>query len=154
MRLAAFIRSNRTQIVGDWERFARTLTPAADSMSPLALRDHIAEILDFICQDIETAQTDVEQVKKSHGKKSPHLTPTAAETHASLRHAGGFNMDQMVSEYRALRASIIQLWDMQLTEITHKDILDLTRFNESIDQALVESIAHYSKNSTIRDICF
>lgn len=54
-------------------------------------------------------------------------------------------MDQMVSEYRALRASIIRLWETQLTEITRKDILDLTRFHEAIDQALVESIAHYSK---------
>lgn len=145
MRLAAFIRANKSQIVGEWERFAQTLTPAADSMSPLALRDHIQEILDFICQDIESAQTDIEQVKKSHGKKSRHLPPSAAETHASLRHAGGFNMDQMVSEYRALRASIIRLWETQLTEITRKDILDLTRFHEAIDQALVESIAHYSK---------
>src|SRR5690606_5251528 len=84
------------------------------------------------------------QVKKSQGKKGRHTHPTAAETHASLRHAGGFNMDQMVSEYRALRASVIQLWSMQLTEITRKDILDLTRFNEAIDQALVESISHYS----------
>lgn len=145
MRLAAFIRANTSQIVGEWEHFARTLTPAADSMSPLALRDHIEEILEFICHDIEAAQSEEERVKKSHGKKEPHRDPTAAETHASLRHAGGFNMDQMVSEYRALRASIIQLWDKQLTEITRKDVLDLTRFNESIDQALVESIAHYSK---------
>lgn len=145
MHLAAFIRSNTAQIVCEWEHFARTLTPAADSMSPLALRDHIQEILDFITQDIEADQTDAEQVKKSHGKKLPYMPPSAAETHASLRHAGGFNMDQMVSEYRALRASVIQLWDEQLTEITRKDILDLTRFNESIDQALVESIAHYSQ---------
>lgn len=145
MRLATFIRKNTPQIVDEWEHFARTLVPAAESMSPLALRDHIQQILDFICQDIDTAQTDAEQTKKSQGKQDRHPQPTAAETHASLRHAGGFNMDQMVSEYRALRASIVHLWDKQLTEITRKDILDLTRFHEAIDQALVESIAHYSK---------
>jgi signal transduction histidine kinase len=145
MRLAAFIRANTPQIICEWERFAHTLTPAAESMSPLALRDHIKEILDFISKDIEAAQTDDDQIKKSQGKKDRNINPSAAETHASLRHAGGFNMDQMVSEYRALRASVIQLWDRQLTEITRKDMQDLTRFNEAIDQALVESIAHYSK---------
>ncbi len=145
MRLAAFIRSNTPQIVCEWERFARTLTPAADSMSPLALRDHIQEILDFITHDIEAAQTETEQIEKSHGKKDQNETPSAAETHASLRHAGGFNMDQMVAEYRALRASVIKLWDAQLNDITRKDILDLTRFNEAIDQALVESIYQYSE---------
>ena len=145
MRLASFIRANTSQIACEWERFARTLVPPADSMSALALRDHIQEILDFISQDIEATQSDADQVKKSKGKQGRKKTPSAAETHGSLRHADGFNMDQMVSEYRALRASVIHLWDMQLTKITKKDMRDLTRFNEAIDQALTESIAEYSK---------
>jgi len=144
MRLATYIRANTSQIACEWERFAQTLTPAVESMNPLALRDHIKEILDFIAHDIEAAQTDAEQIKKSQGKKDRPTYSSAAETHASLRHAGGFNMDQMVTEYRALRASVVQLWYMQLTEITRKDILDLTRFNEAVDQVLVESISHYS----------
>jgi len=145
MRLAAFVRANVKPIIAEWETFAQTLTPAAESMSPLALRDHIREILEFITNDIESAQTDSEQVEKSHGEKAPLIKPSAAEIHASLRHAGGFNMKQMVSEYRALRASVTKLWDTQLPEGTKRDIADLTRFNESIDQALTESIGDYSK---------
>lgn len=145
MRLAAFIRANLKPIVAEWETFAQTLTPASESMSPLALRDHIKEILAFVADDIESEQTDSEQVEKSHGEKTPLVKRSAAEIHASLRHAGGFNMDQMVSEYRALRASVTKLWDAQLTEGTKTDIADLTRFNESIDQALTESISDYSK---------
>lgn len=145
MRLAAFIRANLKLIAAEWETFARTLTPAADSMSPLALRDHIREILAFVADDIESAQTDAEQIEKSHGDKKPLEKRSAAEIHASLRHAGGFNMDQMVSEYRALRASVTKLWDSQLPEGTKTDIGDLTRFNEAIDQALTESISDYSK---------
>ncbi len=41
MRLAAFIRANLKPIVAEWETFALTLTSAAESMSPLALRDHV-----------------------------------------------------------------------------------------------------------------
>jgi signal transduction histidine kinase len=145
MRLAAFIRASIKPITSEWESFARTLTPAADGMSPLALRDHIKEILAFIADDIESAQTKVEQEEKSHGEKRPEPIASAAETHAALRHAGGFNMDQMVSEYRALRASVIKLWRAQLGTATDLDIADSTRFHEAIDQALTESISDYSK---------
>ncbi len=145
MRLAAFIRSDMKSIVSEWENFAQTLTPAADRITPLALRDHIKEILTFIANDIESSQTDIEQVEKSRGDKPNNVERSAAETHASLRHADGFNMDQMVSEYRALRASVTKLWRKQLTETTNLDISDLVRFNESIDQALTESICDYSK---------
>ena len=145
MGLAAFIRENRTEIVGEWETFAKSLIPPGTAPTPLTLRDHIKEILAFIAYDIETAQTQSEQVEKSHGEKPRSPKPTAAEIHASLRHAGGFNLDQMVSEYRALRASVIKLWDAALTDLTRQDFTDQTRFNESIDQALTESIQDYSE---------
>ena len=54
-------------------------------------------------------------------------------------------MDQMVSEYRALRASVIKLWSAQQKEPEATDLPDLTRFNESIDQALTESIHDYTE---------
>jgi len=145
MRLAAFIRANTQQIVGEWENFARTLVPAAEGMSPLALRNHIRDTLVFIADDVESQQSESEQIKKSHGEKLRNPQHTAAEIHASLRLAGGFNMDQMVAEYRALRTSVIRLWEAQLTGATNLDISDLTRFNESIDQQLTEAISHYTK---------
>jgi len=145
IRLADFMHENTEQIVSEWESFARTLKPAANDMTPLALRNHIHEILAFIVSDIESPQTGLEQIQKSHGVKERSPIPTAAETHAALRLAGGFNIDQMVSEYRALRASVIKLWSAANTEINSIDIIDLTRFNESIDQELAESVSHYTK---------
>jgi signal transduction histidine kinase len=57
----------------------------------------------------------------------------------------GFTLDQLVSEYRALRSSVLRLWLIQ--EYTGEDhqVLDMIRFNEAIDQALVESIAAYGR---------
>ena len=144
IRLADFIRESAKKIVMEWEIFARTLEPASNDMTPLALRDHILQILNFIANDIETAQTDNEQIKKSHGEKDKHPLPSAAETHAALRLAGGFNIDQMVSEYRALRASVVKLWSAENTDPKSIDLIDLTRFNESIDQTLAESVSHYT----------
>jgi len=145
MRLADFIRENAQQIVSEWESFARTMAVADHHMTPLALRDHIHEILAFVVSDIETPQTGSEQKQKSRGEKKKNSPPTAAETHAALRLAAGFDIDQMVSEYRALRASVIKLWSKANTSMNGADITDLTRFNESIDQELAESVSHYTQ---------
>jgi len=150
MPLAAFIQENTPEIIGEWESFARSLTPTSNDQTPLALRNHIKEIIAFIIADMESTQTGAEQVQKSHGEGAQRnkAEPSAAQTHAALRLAGGFNLDQMVSEYRALRASIIKLWSVKQKEVSLTDIQDLTRFNEAIDQALTESISHYAKKLT------
>jgi signal transduction histidine kinase len=145
IRLADFIRDNIKPIASEWETFARTLMPAATTMTALALRDHIQEILAFIVSDIKSAQTSQEQIEKSQGGKEKEPTATAAETHAALRLISGFDIDQMVSEYRALRASVIKLWGKANTRITTIDLIDLTRFNEAIDQVLAESVSYYTK---------
>jgi len=62
-------------------------------------------------------------------------------------------MDQMVSEFRALRASVIKLWEAQLTKATKADVSDLTRFDESIDQAIAEGSVTTQRQSIIRAIC-
>ena len=147
MRLADFIRENPAPIIREWEQFARSLTPASDGMSRLALRNHVKDLLDFIADDLETPQSKTEQIEKSHGEKADTAEDSAAETHAALRFADGFNMDQMVAEYRALRASVIKLWETQRREPTNVDFRDLTRFNEALDQQMTESICHYTKKS-------
>lgn len=157
MRLSNFILENTQAIIGEWESFAQTLMPAAGTMSKLQLKDHIEQILSFIARDITSPQTAPEQIEKSHGEidNPAHRKDSAAETHGSLRHADGFNVVQMVSEYRALRASIIKLWTKSKRALTDTDVLDLTRFNESIDQALAESVMRfmdsvdYARNLTL-----
>ena len=101
-------------------------------------------MLAFVIDDIEAPQNYTEQISKSHGKKVKAGEYSAAETHAALRLAGGFSLDQMVSEFRALRASVTKLWEKQLAEPIAVDIKDLIRFNESLDQILTETVEHYS----------
>ena len=144
MRLAPFIRGNTKKIIVEWEAFAATLVPAADDMNSRALRNHISEMLAFVTDDIEAPQTSTEQISKSRGEKAKAAGYSAAETHSALRLAGGFSLDQMVSEFRALRASVTKLWEKQLTEPGAADIADLIRFNESLDQILTETVQHYS----------
>ncbi|WMT92703.1 sensor histidine kinase [Pelagibacterium sp. H642] len=145
-RLADFIRENAEPIVAEWVRFAQTRTPASNDMTELALKDHIVELLEFIADDLETPQSENEQVQKSRGLgvEGGEFTKSAAELHASLRLSDGFSIDQMVAEYRALRASVVKLWSAA-SQVAHAtDLEDVTRFNEAIDQALAESVAEYT----------
>jgi signal transduction histidine kinase len=146
-RLADFIRQNQAAIIDEWVKFAGTRSPASDKMSKLALKDHIVDILKFVAVDLESPQTSREQVDKSHGMNdgAGPFRHTAAEVHAALRLADGFDIDQMVSEYRALRASVVKQWVAGHKTLADTDVDDLTRFNEAIDQAVTESVAHYTK---------
>jgi len=133
LQLSGFIDQHMDEIVAEWEAFAHTLLPAAATMTSLALRDHARPILQAIAKEI---QSDKVQDKSTGG--------TAATTHGALRHLSGFNLLQLGSEYRALRASVIKLWRSHLAKEHHGALDDLARFNESVDQALAESIASYA----------
>lgn len=148
MRLSDFIVANREPILVEWEAFARTLAPRDASMSIEALRDHANEMLTVIAADLNTPQGAEEKSEKSKGNAPAPDTheKTAAEKHGAERAESGFTTDQMVSEYRALRASVIRLWTKTHGKITPADVDDLTRFNEAIDQSLAESITRYTQD--------
>jgi signal transduction histidine kinase len=143
MRLADFIEQQMEPILARWEDFARTLTPAADRMDRLALRDHAEQMLHAICADLRTAQTRAQQRTKSRGESPAPASETAAQTHAVLRATSGFSIRQLVSEYRALRASVLR----QFEEVEGKqatELEDIGRFNEAIDQAVAESVDYFT----------
>jgi signal transduction histidine kinase len=145
--LADFILQNREAILAEWETFARSCTPAARGMDVPALRDHASEMLSVIAADLQTPQSNDARAEKSlgHTRAVHESGATAAEEHGADRAGSGFTIEQMVSEYRALRASVIRLWTAQRGEITPADVDDLTRFNEAIDQSLAESVERYTE---------
>src|SRR5690349_20511147 len=144
MRLAEFITRNLAAILEDWEAFAATLLPAAAGMTRLALRDHAQAILEAVAKDLTTPQTREAQSEKSKGRapKVAGAPETAAQTHAVLRARGGFDINQLVAEYRALRASVLRRW-IDATALDHAQLDDMVRFNEAIDQAVAESVGHF-----------
>jgi signal transduction histidine kinase len=145
VRLADFIVRNMENVLANWEAFAATRLPAAVSMDRLELRDHAQQILEAVALDLSTPQSPEEQTAKSKGL-APTISPTretAAQTHAIMRAKRGYDIQQLVSEYRALRASVLCLWmDKCLPAAPH--LQDVIRFNEAIDQAVAESVGHFS----------
>ena len=144
MRLAEFIRHDMEAILAEWEVFAASLLPAAAGLTPLALRDHAADILKAVAKDLATPQSREEQSEKSKGRalQAEGAPETAAQTHAVLRARGGFDINQLVAEYRALRASVLRRW-MDAHPTDPSGMEDMIRFNEAIDQAVAESVGHF-----------
>jgi signal transduction histidine kinase len=148
MRLADFILATREPILAEWEAFARTCAPASGTMDITALRDHANEMLAVIAADLATPQGRLAQSEKSKGR-APAEDPTrttAAEAHGAGRAESGFTVEQMVAEYRALRASVIRLWTKAQGALAADHVEDLTRFNEAIDQALAESVSRFNQD--------
>ena len=143
MRLSAFIEQHKESIVQSWEDFARTITPSALTMDSKGLRDHIGLILDTIIVDLDTAQTPREQSEKSWGEAPEANVPSHAQAHAADRLASGYTVVQLISEYRAMRASVLRLWAANSPAVVWSDAGDVTRFNEAVDQALAESVMRY-----------
>lgn len=148
MRLADFIATNSEPILAEWVKFAATCGPAGKTMDLAGLRDHAQAMLKDIIADLRTPQTDSEQAEKSKGNAdtSPESPDTPAEVHGAGRAASGFTIGEMVSEYRALRASVIRLWTQANGTLTGADLEDLLRFNEAIDQSTAESLTRFTQD--------
>ncbi len=144
MRLADFILSNLERILADWVEFARTRISAGRGMTDLALRNDAEHILREVARDMTTQQSDVQQESKSQGTNAPDSdwNPAPAHSHALQRARSGFEVNQMVSEFRALRATVLRLWSGNGAPDA-QDFNDVIRFNEAIDQALSESLKHF-----------
>ncbi|MGS1281268.1 DUF3693 domain-containing protein [Stenotrophomonas maltophilia] len=144
MRLADFIERNAREILEDAVAFAETQAPDTVEFSAKQLRNHLPQILQAVVDDLRSPQTASQQLAKSHGLAPLKPGPeSAASYHGRTRAIAGFGLNQMVAEYRALRASVLRRWasDQQLIASSIDDIL---RFNEAIDQAVAESLAQFS----------
>jgi signal transduction histidine kinase len=142
MRLSSFITSNLDAILVDWVAFARAQTPAAATMDEAALLDHARLILEEIASDMRRPQGDDERQAKSEGDSSSASASSRvpSRTHARQRERQGFQVEQMVAEYRALRATVLRLWSAASSSVQVEDLEDVTRFNEAVDQAIAESL--------------
>jgi len=148
MRLHDFIPANMERILQQWEEFARKIWPG-DVPNVQILRDHAEEMLNAVVADLQTLQTEEQQFRKSMGDGIPSKQSRSMDL-SSMRHAisrvdSGFDLRALVSEYRALRASILYLWSQEPSLDQDTRIEDITRFNEAVDQLLAESIISYAK---------
>ena len=154
MRISKFILDNMEQILVEWEAFAASFGAAADKMSSEELRDHAQQILGFVAADIRTPESKKQTEAKSKGQHSGRGSEDSASSiHGRLRYASGFTLLQLIAEYRALRASVLKLWQQENPEMSLANLHDLTRFNEAVDESLAQAAVAYSdKLNETRDM--
>ena len=124
--------------------------PEVQLTSDLVLRDHCRDVLLTIADGMETAQTRCEQEVRWTDMAPPAgARGGAAESRGTLRHLAGFDLVQLVAEFRALRASVPSLWQRSSESgAVAFQIEEIAGFNEAVDQALAEWIERYSFNLT------
>lgn len=147
MHLADFIRSNLEPILQEWQDYAQTIGAAAQ-MNVEELRDHAKNILLLVANDLQTPQTEQQGIEKSRKQHDLNYTfggrlDRQSHEHGLLRSESGFNIEETVSEFRALRASVLRLWGKSAHSARQSDLDDMTRFNEAIDQVIAESITGF-----------
>ena len=147
MHISDFVEQHLDPIVEEWVAFARTRVSAAHDFTREDLADHAQVLLLAIAADIRQTQGPQARHEKSQGNSpgnAPDITQIARE-HAAQRFDQGFSFDHLVSEFRALRASVIRRWTSHLAQPGGDEISELTRFGEAMDQALSASASLYAK---------
>jgi signal transduction histidine kinase len=130
-RLADFLRTHRTPIIGEWAKRVKQLTRARQ-LSENALIDHLPGILDRIADAVEA----------SGAAESPALGGLP-DDHAVDRLARGFDLDQIVEEYALLRRAILDLWEMEGGTII--DVTELRKLEAAFDESITQSTLRYAK---------
>ena len=141
MTLAQFITANIEAILTEWETFARSFPPGA-AVGSTNLRDDAERMLRFVIAELGSAQSETERAARGGGQKVAGSESTAAHLHGRLRLTQAFDLPQIVSEFRALRASVIRLWSAH--QEADLPASELIRFNEAIDQLLADSVQRYA----------
>src|SRR5437660_1663853 len=132
MRLCEFIRMRPDAIEREWEKFAGTLIPFAPTSNFSILSYDLRGILWAIADDMESPQTSAQQREKSQGKAAyEDALDRITGEHASLRLDSGFDLEHVVAEYRALRASVLWLWSETNPSDEEQDLDEVIRFDET-----------------------
>jgi len=143
MSLRAFIGDHREKIISEFAAFARTLMPAGVDMTEAELRDHAEQILMAVVDDICTPQTADEQSLKSRGRGSAKIMEESGRLHADDRIQHGFTFRAVLAEFRALRATVLRLYE----ESGATDLADVRRCNEALDEAMTESMDRFARQT-------
>lgn len=147
MKFTHFIKNHKEEITNEWVKFAQENINGVNKLELEEVRDHIKQMLARIVESMETSETDVEQENKSKGNKSMQTGESeAANQHGEQRADVGFDIMELSSEFRALRASVLRLWESKSKEEkTEADFQEMIRFNEVIDELWMISLKRFDR---------
>src|SRR5690348_9027443 len=127
--LASFLREHRDEIVRVWLSRVEQL-PSAHGIAPSNLRDHMPAILDRLADAID---------RRDYGPRPFEDLP---EQHALVRFHEGYDLRQIVAEYRLLRHVIADLYTLRgdLSVDSRPKMTPLMIMHEAVDRAISEAV--------------
>lgn len=142
MRMADVIDSNMDDILKAWD--ACVASECVSAVNPITGPDHRPDILRTITQTLRQPQTLKDTFAQSPADSS--TAETSAEMHGRMRAENGFSITQIVSEYCALRATVMRVWETRNTTLCDATaIQDVARFNQALDQAITQSVDYFNQ---------
>lgn len=138
VRLGAWLREHREEVLESWHRAAR-LAPKAKTVDPARLMDHLPQLLDQIIR----AASDAEE------GDAVHLPEREPMIHALTRLDEGYDLTEVVDEYARLRTVLFQQLGDRHPSIPRGDFMVVDR---AIDRAISRSVTSYAnaRDRTLR----
>jgi len=134
-----FLKRERDCIISAWEQAIR-MEPRLVSLEGSALRNELPEFIDDLAAWMER--------EEEPGRGSLGSLPAA---HAAQRNVNGYQLAQLVEEYRVLRTTILRLLLHQETAEQmasgasgmERRVSDLARLNAGLDRAISEAVEYF-----------
>lgn len=129
--LADFLIQNRDTILEAWEVEVRSI-PAAQALARPALRNGLPRLLECVAAMMRGPRSEL-----AAGLKA------MSDLHALERLGEGFDLRQVVAEYRLLRGCVLRLWAARLHATVRSE--EERIFNEAMDEAVAASVSRYTR---------
>ena len=131
--LPDFIRRHKELILDHWLAEVRRLSSAQNQPAEI-IRDHIPEFLDRLADALD---------RNGAGAASLRGLPNL---HAALRVREGYDLRQLVAEYRVIRAVILGLYRERgdISEESRPNLQPIATMNAVLDVAIADAVDQYS----------
>ncbi|KYG11284.1 histidine kinase [Sorangium cellulosum] len=131
-RLSDFIQRHHDAVLEKWKQRVQSLSPAR-RLSDALLTDHIPSVLAYIAEATGSEGAEAAVDRRLRGMPGYH---------ALNRLAHGYDLSDVVMEYAALRAVILELWERDGGGDGGRELI---RLNAAIDEAIAGAVSHYQE---------
>lgn len=153
MSLVNWMHSNWDEILQGWEQNAEAIL-SSDRISKEERRDRAEAMLRAIVADMGQSQSQHQRTEKSRGLVPGRLGTTSAQHHGVERMRLGVDTVDMMTEFRALRMTVLQGWTNDAASGEHTDLEDVVRFDEALDGALTDALESFTREREKQDRLF
>jgi hypothetical protein len=139
-RLSDFVQRQHDAILEAWKHRVQALSPARRSPAPMPT-DQLPDVLAYIAEGTRSAG--------ARAAVDPRLRGVPG-LHALSRLAHGYDLADVVMEYAALRAVILELWERDGGGSGGRELIQL---NATVDDAVADAVSRsaeeFSEDDTL-----